>query len=168
MVVSACGSSSSGGGANDPIVVMVMGTFQAPGTDMRDASAAVQAKAAVVNAAGGIKGRQLKVEVCDDQENPNQATTCARNAVSEHATVVISSTQSTGFGAQTLPVLQAAKIPVVGEPAVVPTDWTSQNVFPLDPGEPAQYAGVALALKGSGCVKVGSVQLPVSSAVAAV
>jgi len=168
---SACGSSSSSGSsgtsAASEIVVTVMGTFQAAGADYGDAAAAIQASADQVNAAGGIHGHKLKVIVCDDQENPNQAETCARQAVSDNSAVVLSPTESTGFGAQTLPVLAAAGIPDVDEPAVVPTDWTSSNVFPLDPGEPAQYAAVALALKQHGCTKVGSLQLPVASGAAA-
>lgn len=147
---------------------MVMGTFQAAGSNYADASAAIEAKADQINAQGGIKGRPIKVTVCDDQLNPNQAASCARDAVSAHAVAVLSPTQSSGFGAQTLPILEAAGIPAVDEPAVVPTDWTSPNSFPLDPGEPAQYAAVALALKQAGCTQVGSVQVDVPAAVTAV
>lgn len=164
---SSSGSGSSGTSAASGIVVTVMGTFQAAGADYEDAAAAIQAKADEVNAAGGIHGHKIKVIVCDDQENPNQAESCARQAVSDNSAVVLSPTESTGFGAQTLPVLAAAGIADVDEPAVVPTDWTSPNVFPLDPGEPAQYAAVALALKQQGCTKVGSLQLPVASGAAA-
>jgi ABC-type branched-subunit amino acid transport system substrate-binding protein len=180
--VTACSSSPSSSGASaggtssgtastansgQPIQITVLGTFVATGVDWRDAYAAVQAKADQVNAAGGIHGRKIQVTVCDDQLNPNQATTCARNAVSSGAVAVISTTESNGFGTQTLPVLAAAGIPDVGEPAVVSADWSSGNVFPLDPGEPAQYAGVALALKRAGCTKAGSLQFPVSAAAAA-
>ncbi len=122
----------------------------------RYGAAAIRAKADEVNAAGGIHGHQIKIIVCDDQQNPNQAENCARQAVSDGSVVVLSPTASAGFGARTLPGLAAVGIPGVGEPAVVPSDRTSPNAFPLDPGEPAQYAAVALALRQRGCTKVGS------------
>jgi ABC-type branched-subunit amino acid transport system substrate-binding protein len=165
--LAACRGSSSGGGGGSSLSVAVIGTFQAPGTDYRDGRAAVEAKADQINAAGGINGKKIKITACDDQHDPNQATRCARDAVSAHVLAVLAPTSASGFGAQIMPVLNAAKIPVIGSPAVGPADWTSPNAYPLDPGSPAQYAGVALALKKIGCTDVGSIQLPVPAGEAA-
>jgi len=171
--VTACSSSSStssGAAASSApavtatgktLTIFVTGTFQATGIDYTDASAAIQAKADEVNAAGGINGEQIKLVVCDDQHDPNQATSCARQAVSDQALAVLAPSSAAGFGPQVLPVLEAVKIPVIDMPAVDPTVWTDTNSFPFDTGAPAQYAGVALALKQAGCTSVGSIQLPV-------
>lgn len=139
----------------------MIGTFQATGTDYEDARAAVEAMVDQINASGGVNGHPIKVTVCDDQHDPNQATTCARNAVSAHQLAVLEPSSASGFGQQTMPILAAAKIPVIGNPAVSPEDWTNPDAYPLDPGAPAQYAGVAVALKNAGCTDVGSIQLPV-------
>lgn len=177
--VAACSSSSSSSGSSSPssgggassstvaagtgktLTIFVTGTFQATGIDYQDASAAIIAKADQVNAAGGINGQQIKVIVCDDQHDPNQATACARQAVSDGALATLAPSSAAGFGPQVLPALAAAKIPVIDMPATDSTVWTYSNSYPFDPGAPAQYAGVALALKQSGCTDVGSIQLPV-------
>lgn len=166
--LAACRSSSNGdsgsgtsGGSGAQLSFGMIGTFQASGIDYSDADAAVQAMVDQINAAGGVNGKKLKVTVCDDQQDPNQATTCARQAVSDHDLAVLMPTSSAGFGTEVLPVLNAAHIPVVGNPVVSEQDWTSPNAFPLDSGAPAQYAGVALGLKNAGCTDVGSIQLPV-------
>ena len=164
IVLTSCSSDSGGQGAASgkaPIPVMVMGTFHSPALDLSDAAAAVQAKAAQVNAGGGIGGRLIKVTECDDQGNPNRALTCARQAVSDHVVAVLSPTQASGFGAQTLPILHGAGIAAIGEPAVVAADWTSPNSFPLDPGSPARNAATVLAFKNAGCTAVGTVQVNV-------
>jgi ABC-type branched-subunit amino acid transport system substrate-binding protein len=168
--VAACSSSSSGDGSSPSsagvgsgrtLPIFVTGTFQAAGINYQDASAAITAKADQLNAAGGINGQQIKIIICDDQHDPNQATACARQAVSDHVLAVLAPSSAAGFGPQVLPVLAAAKIPVIGMPATDPTVWTYANSYPFDPGAPAQYAGVALALKQAGCTDVGSIQLPV-------
>ena len=156
-----CRDSGNGSGSSDELYFAVIGTFQAPGTDYRDAQAAVQAKVDEVNAAGGVNGKKLKVSFCDDQHDPNKATTCARDAVSEHALAALLPSSASGFGTQVLPILEAAKIPAIGEAAAVKADWTNPIAYPLDPGGPAQYAGVALVLKNAGCTEVGAIQLPV-------
>lgn len=164
--LAACRSSSSASGAKNSILIAVIGTFVAPGTNYQDAQAAVRAKADEVNAAGGIGGKKIKLTFCDDQHDPNQATACARQVVANHAVAVLAPTSASGFSTETFPVLDAAKIPVIGNPAAVAADWTSPNAYPLDPGSPGQYAGVALALKNIGCTDVGSIQLPVPAGVA--
>jgi ABC-type branched-subunit amino acid transport system substrate-binding protein len=170
----ACSSSSSSGGSSPAssgaasgktLPIFVTGTFQATGIDYEDAAAAITAKADQVNAAGGINGQQIKIIMCDDQHDPNQATACARQAVSDHALAVLAPSSAAGFGPQVLPLLAAAKIPVIDMPATDSTVWTYSNSYPFDPGAPAQYAGVALALKQAGCTDVGSIQLPVPAGV---
>lgn len=168
LALAACGSSSSGGAkSGGQLSFTMIGVFQAPGVDYRDAEAAVQAYVDQLNAAGGVNGKKIKVTVCDDQQDPNQATTCARNAVSDHALAVLEPTEASGFGTQILPILNAAKIPVIGNRPNTVADWTSPNSYPLDPGQAAAYAGVAVAFKNAGCTDVGSVQLPVPAGVAA-
>ena len=65
--------------ASDPFLVGVIspmtGPMAAVGTSQ---TAAIQWWAQSVNSAGGIKGRQVQLDVCDDQGNPETAVTCVR------------------------------------------------------------------------------------------
>jgi ABC-type branched-subunit amino acid transport system substrate-binding protein len=54
----------------------------------------------------------MEVIACDDKFDPNTASACARQAVSEKVLAVIGDTGQ--FGQQTIPILRAAKIPTVG------------------------------------------------------
>jgi ABC-type branched-subunit amino acid transport system substrate-binding protein len=57
-----------------------------------------------VNDHGGIKGRPLKVETCDEQGDPNQLAACGRKATSQGAVAVVGSYTVTGD--RIVPVLE--------------------------------------------------------------
>ena len=46
-----------------------------------------QAAIAAINAAGGVKGHPLELDVCDDQQNANAAATCARRFVNDSSVI---------------------------------------------------------------------------------
>jgi len=89
---SSAGSSSAGSGSASaaaadsgaPIKVGVIATLSAvlPGAFVQPWSVdGVQAAADMINAQGGINGRKIQVEVCDNGGDPNRDTQCARKAV---------------------------------------------------------------------------------------
>lgn len=94
--------------------VLVLGGLSAKGILADNSSTSVlsaQAGAKVINEKGGIGGRQIVVEVIDDQANPTQAVTKIREALNSdkkpHA--VLNSGPST-IAQATLPILNQAGI----------------------------------------------------------
>ncbi|HWC22425.1 MAG TPA: ABC transporter substrate-binding protein [Flexivirga sp.] len=82
---SACGSSSgdgSGGSGGDitlGLLAPITGTFAADGKDMKDgANAAVK----VINAAGGVNGKKLKLDIKDDGSDPQKTSQATRDLAS--------------------------------------------------------------------------------------
>jgi ABC-type branched-subunit amino acid transport system substrate-binding protein len=97
-----------------------------------------------VNAAGGIGGRDVELISCNDKYDPNEALRCAKKAVQEDVVAVVGSLSA--FGDQTAPILASKKIPVIGSNGLVPSDYTGEHSYLLDPGV-AAYTGSPLLLK---------------------
>lgn len=165
VALAACSSSSNGspstagtGSSSGTVKVMVIGSFTA-GT----AAAAphvfptppdgVKAAANAMNKAGGMNGHQVEVLTCDDQGNPNQAATCARDAKSDGVLAVVGSFDPVGT-AQTLPILNAEGIPYIGATSAEPIDYTSPNAWPLDGGGAIAGYGLISDLIASKCTSV--------------
>lgn len=74
LLLSGCSGGGSSGGAKDPIVIGVVTSQTGPNAATgKQVAAGVQAAAAEWNAKGGINGRQIKVLVEDDANNPTTA-----------------------------------------------------------------------------------------------
>jgi branched-chain amino acid transport system substrate-binding protein len=119
---------------------------------------AAQAGAEVVNADGGILGRQIEVTVVDDKGDPTTAVTAVREAINSDTPpdVVLNSGPSTVADA-TIPIISAAGIlsfnigptATSADPAQFPLN------FDLSPG-PADYLeGFITYLKGEGYKNIG-------------
>jgi ABC-type branched-subunit amino acid transport system substrate-binding protein len=147
------GGSTAGGSSGGTIKVMTIGQFQATSFSFPEMADAVKAAIAAANDAGGIKGAKIQVVTCNDQGDPNVAGQCARQALQDKVAAVIGTISL--FGASITPLLQAAKIPYIGELPLTPPDYTSPISFPIDGGNPANYGGAGIALVKSGCTKVG-------------
>lgn|GEM_PF-4913416 len=76
-----------------------------------------------------MNGHPIDLISCNSQADPNAASTCARQAVSDHVAAVVglSSLQS---GAA-LDILEAAKIPAIGSTDINPQDQTSPISYPI-------------------------------------
>jgi ABC-type branched-subunit amino acid transport system substrate-binding protein len=133
--------------------VMVIGQFQATAFSFPEMADAVKAAIEPVNADGGINGTKIEVLTCNDQGDPNVAGKCAREAVSERVVAVIGSL--TLFGGNITPLLEAAKIPYIGQIPLVPADYNSPISYPVESGNPGSFGGVGTALVQSGCENVG-------------
>jgi ABC-type branched-subunit amino acid transport system substrate-binding protein len=131
------------------IVIEVIAPVATPIENYPDAQAGVEAAAAALNKAGGIKGQQIEVKFCNTNSNANTAAACARQAVSDGAAFV------TGYlGTQSpliIPILQQASIPIIGaRSAGNPIDWTSPAEFPIAGGAASNYQAIPFALKRLG------------------
>lgn len=98
-----------------------------------------------INAHGGIKGRQVRIDICDDRNDPNQAQACARRMVSQH--VIASAASISGLSMVEGPILDEAGIPQVMGEALNPEDFTLPTAFPLDGGIFVQFAGGLVGMK---------------------
>ncbi len=109
----------------------------AAGTKSPELSGAVLAHAKTINNSGGIKDasgktHKLVVVVCTTKLDPNQAETCARDAVAKDVVAVIGDNSTEG--AQIFPILEPAGIPAIGNVVFSPVDATSKVAFPITSG----------------------------------
>lgn len=159
-VLSTAGVSASFG-ADDAFKVVVLGGLSAKGILADNASTSVlsaQAAAEVINRNGGIGGRQVVVEVIDDQANPTVAVTKLREALnsSSKPDAVLNSGPST-IAEATLPILNQAGILSFNiGPTKTSTDPAKFPLnFDLSPG-PINYAESFLDyIKSKGYKSVG-------------
>jgi ABC-type branched-subunit amino acid transport system substrate-binding protein len=111
-------------------------------------ASAYEAAARNINLHGGIKGRPLQVEICDDRNDPNQAQVCARRLVSDG--VIATASNISEFSMVEGPILDEAGIPQVGSEAINPEDTFLPTAFPLDGGIFVQVAGGVVGMKRRG------------------
>lgn len=142
--LAACGVPDSGGGTAgaEPIKLYAFGTSEAAAFSFPEIEDGVKASIAAVNAAGGVKGRPLElVDFCNDKNEPAAAADCARKAVASRAAAAVGvfSVQGASF----VPILEAAKLPLVGMQAITPTESNSPIVFLIDGGGYAGFVGQA-------------------------
>src|SRR3981081_4816567 len=79
LAITGCADGVAPGAGPKPIK---LGSLMAvTGLGLPDRLAAVKAAVRHVNAHGGIRGRPLQLENCDDQNDPNLAQGCARQLV---------------------------------------------------------------------------------------
>ncbi len=144
---------------------MVTYTETVTNTD-RTPLAAVQARAAVQNAAGGIKGRRIEIVPCNVRFDLTAAQECARRAVAEK---VVAFLHGTGGGvaappgspvpfandsAVIIPPLAEAGIPWLGLFLTAGgVEATNPVAFPAA-AIPVAIAGVATAMVNEGCSRI--------------
>jgi branched-chain amino acid transport system substrate-binding protein len=114
----ATGSGSSAAAASTPFVVVIdTGVTGAYGANGAAAVDGLKAAADVLNAHGGILGHQVKVEVLDNQGNPNTAATLLEQRLSSGAKPdMIEPGSISSEGVIEVPIANAAKILSIGTP----------------------------------------------------
>jgi ABC-type branched-subunit amino acid transport system substrate-binding protein len=124
------------------------------------------AKAAVkaLNKKDGINGSRVSLTVCDTENDPNTATDCGQKAVDGKYLAAVGS-QSVQAG-KYFPLLESAKIPMVGNNVADPSDFTNPASFPLSGGLISTIGGLATALADAGAKKIsaGYIDVPQGAA----
>lgn len=105
-----------------------------------DVVSAEQAAARALNKKGGINGHPIQIVYCNDNFNPNQAATCARNLVADKVVATAGDFNAVGQGT-VLSTLSAAGIPSVAEYDGGPAA-TDSHSFLFDGSIALQEAGV--------------------------
>jgi ABC-type branched-subunit amino acid transport system substrate-binding protein len=170
LTVSACSSSKSGGkssssagsasnaasaatGANGTIKLMVVAAVKAKLQDYPDIQAGAKAAAWEINQAGGINGKEIVIDFCNNQDDPNTAASCARTAVSDG--VAAATGINDIFSTADYPIYTAAGISIIGNAGSGnPIDLNGDGVYPFFGGTAQAYTAGVLAANKLGHKKV--------------
>jgi ABC-type branched-subunit amino acid transport system substrate-binding protein len=140
----------------EPLKIMAFGTYESQTLNLDQARAGVEAHVEVLNADGGAAGHPIEVIVCNDNFDPNEAASCARQAVDEGVVAIVG--PASGYASTALPILEEAKIPYLnGSGAGGVIELTSPVSFPLHGGSQAQLMGAGRALVEEGSTNVAIV-----------
>lgn len=105
-----------------------------------------------INNRGGIDGRPLEITVCDDQFDPNLASGCARDAVSDGAVAVVG-TSTPGMSDSYLPILEDAGIAWMPAYSIQPIEFSSPDSYPISSFN-AVAVGTAVRAIDDGCKSI--------------
>jgi branched-chain amino acid transport system substrate-binding protein len=153
LAATACGTSSGGSSGNDIKIESISESTDATGADRQpEIAAAANARVSYINAHGGINGRQVKLISCNTKTDPNVATQCARQAVSEKVAAVVGLTSNNEQ--QILPILQSAGIPAIGTVVFSGAAGSSPVNFGFNSGVVGAFAGGAELLAAQGAKKI--------------
>ena len=147
---SSAGSATTSKASGEPIKLMTMGPTNAPGFSLPSIPVGAQVAIDEINAAGGLNGHPLKLITCNDENNPNTATQCARTAIKEKVAALVGGLSV--FDLKAIPALQRAGIPWIG--LTTPDATTQSNLFLLGGEGPPGFAAIGMALAQTGCKKV--------------
>lgn len=146
VLATGCGVIPGTGASRAPIVVMTWAPEGTEATNMPGMPATAQAYARMVDASGGLDGRQLRVLTCNEGDDAGRAEQCADRAVKDHAVAVVGSYSQNGSGF--MPSLEAAGISYLGGYGIAPEEFNSPVSYPVNGGAPALLAGDGHQLSG--------------------
>ena len=148
------GGSGSGG---DAVKVGTLIPLTGTGLNFPDYLAGAKAAVQSINGQGGVNGRKIDLVECDDQNDPNQAQSCARSMISQHVIAVAGGVSL--FGAQEAELLKSAGIPWVGALPIVAQETSLSNEYPIESGNIGNYGTVAYFAKKAGKTAVAGLVL---------
>jgi branched-chain amino acid transport system substrate-binding protein len=121
-------SASNGSATKSPIVIgLVSPGAGSPVFSYQPQVSADQAFINTVNKQGGFNGHPLKLDYCNDKQDPNLTISCARQMSTDHAVMIAGADDLNG--AQLANVLNKEGIPEVGINAISGGELNSPNVF---------------------------------------
>lgn len=136
-----------------PIPLMVTGPVSSPEFSLPSIPAGAQIAVNEVNSAYSVYHHRFRLIVCNDQNSPNIATQCARQAIQSHVAAMVGSLED--YDLEVEPLLQGASIPWVG--LTTSDDYTTPNLF-LFGGQGADgFAATGMALAQRGCKRIADV-----------
>jgi ABC-type branched-subunit amino acid transport system substrate-binding protein len=109
---------------------MVTGVLATPAANYAESANGAQAAAAAINQAGGIDGHAVQIITCNDNLDPADAISCAREAIADH--VIAYAGGNEPFDTVVFPYLEKAGIPWVGPQQNNPVTAQSSYSFPLE------------------------------------
>ncbi len=133
LLLAACGSSGSSGGSGTStaaINVGVVGPMTGPAAEIGNLmSGACYAAQLDVNNAGGVMGRKISCNLIDDTGDPADAVTNVSKALATTSNLDMAVGLESNTAATTIPLVNAAKIPMVSTNGLVAYDSTHDTYF---------------------------------------
>jgi len=146
-------SSSGSSATGKPIKIGMIAPVNAPITSDNHWVAAVRAAMATVNSQGGVKGRPLQLDFCNEANDANKGAACARDIAASDDVATIG-VVSPFAGTAVTQVLSAAGMANVGYLTLQPQEYAATNNFPSNSGGVFfQSASVVGALKNDSSLK---------------
>jgi len=148
-------ASSSGGLAGKPIKLGSILTITNPAWDNGSVAKVNTAWASHINEdLGGINGRPVQIESCDDQGDPAKTTQCLKNLI-DSGVVGFVNNSSLAFGANALASMEASGYVNLGGWPVSPDETGSKDYnFPTSPGASGSYPSLAVFFRGNKAQKL--------------
>jgi branched-chain amino acid transport system substrate-binding protein len=144
-----CGGSDEGGGdrestaTGDPIPLSLIADISGSGGSFGETALMAQQAVERVNADGGVNGRPLALTVCDSKTDPNQQSTCSREAVDSDSVAMVG-----GYGVNygnVIGVTDKAGVPWVMYSAATPEGLGGETAFNLNAGVPGIFSALGTA-----------------------
>lgn len=146
----------SGPATGEPIKLLNISTLESAVFSAPQVQSAIEARVDSINEAGGVGGRPIEIEFCNDKFDPNEASACARKAVDEKVVAVVGSLNL--FAANIFPILSDAGIPWIGGAGSSgEIELTDPISYPIHGGTPSMIMGDGAALvtkKGAHTVSI--------------
>ena len=141
--------------SGDPIKLMTITTLNANGPTYENISITAKLAAGYINDHGGINGRPVSVEVCDEQFDAAVAATCARKAVADGVVSVVGS--FTYFAEAVVPVIADSNITWFGACCPIsPSELKDPHSFNIG-NQPMYAVGEVKRAVEDGCKKINAV-----------
>lgn len=116
-----------------------------------------------INDAGGIDGKQISWEFCNNESDPNKAVACIRKAEKDGVAAIVG--MEDVFTNVELPALDRAGIPAIGGiPFGNPEEYEASSYFPFAGGTPSAYVSLPHAAEQLGAKKIATVYSDTPSA----
>jgi ABC-type branched-subunit amino acid transport system substrate-binding protein len=138
-----------------PVKIMVVAPIDTTTDSLIEVPAAVQAAAKQINHEGGLKGHPIQVITCSDQNQPNAATQCAEQAVSDGVIAVVGSWST--FSNDLYPALATAGIVQLGETPLTAADFSNPLSYPITAGTIIEFSADGVLAARAGCKTIASV-----------
>ncbi|MFV0463089.1 MAG: ABC transporter substrate-binding protein [Nostocoides sp.] len=155
LLLANCGSDSGGGSSDgglqgEPVKLGSILTIEHPAWNnqvMKDVNAAFSKY--INDELGGIDGRPVQVESCDDQGDPAKTTQCMNNLI-DSGVVAFVNNSSLAFGANALPGMEKEGLANIGGWPVSGAEYSSDHEFLTSPGASGSYPSLAVFARGQG------------------
>lgn len=152
----ATGSGSAVAASGSDLVIGTIGNFSGPSAEPAHL-AGLQAWVDSVNAAGGIKGRQIKLIVEDDQGDATKSQADIRQLVQVDHVLAIVSPEASGTESGWASYVQQQHVAVIGGEADTPVWFTNPSFFPSSATVLTSLEMQAYAVSAAGKSSFGAV-----------
>lgn len=105
---------------------------------------------------GGINGRPVEVDTCDDRGDPAGTTQCLNNLI-DAGVVGFVNNSSLSFGANALPAMEQQGFVNIGGWPITPAEFGSSAEHPTTPGASGSYPSLVVYARSTGAKKLAVV-----------